>query len=148
MRALRSLSSLETGDLFTYSIVVVDNDRDNSAQEVVRATASETRIAIRYCVEPRQGIALARNKAVENATGDFVAFLDDDEFPAPEWLLTLFRTIEEQKVDGVLGPVRPFFDKGAPRWVKEGGFYDRPEHKTGYALSWSCLLYTSDAADE
>jgi hypothetical protein len=32
-------------------------------------------------VEPRQGIARARNLAVAHAHGDFLAFLDDDELP-------------------------------------------------------------------
>jgi len=79
---------------------------------------------------------MARNKAVENATGDFVAFIDDDEFPVTEWLRTLFLTIGEYNVDGVLGPVRPHFEDGAPQWVIKGGFYDRPTHPTGMALPW------------
>ena len=29
-----------------------------------------------YCVEPRQNIALTRNKAIEHAKGDFIAFID------------------------------------------------------------------------
>ena len=36
---------------------------------------------VKYCVEPRQNIALARNKALQNAEGDLIAFIDDDEFP-------------------------------------------------------------------
>ena len=35
----------------------------------------------------KQNIALARNKAIENAKGDFIAFIDDDEFPLDQWLL-------------------------------------------------------------
>jgi hypothetical protein len=40
-------------------------------------------------------------------------------------------------VDGVLGPVKPLFEDGVPRWVVKGGFYDRPRHQTGFVLDWT-----------
>jgi glycosyltransferase involved in cell wall biosynthesis len=122
--------------LFTHSVVVADNDSAESGRAVVAEIASRSPVAVKYCVEPRQNIAMARNKAVENATGDFVAFIDDDEFADEEWLLTLFKTIREYGVDGVLGPVNPHFDDEAPQWVIKGRFYDRPVHPTGMVLSW------------
>jgi succinoglycan biosynthesis protein ExoM len=90
---------------------------------------------VKYCVESQQSIALARNKAVQNATGDYIAFIDDDEFPVSNWLSTLFAASEKYKVDGVLGPVKPHFEIGAPNWVVKGGFYDRPCHPTGLVLA-------------
>jgi glycosyltransferase involved in cell wall biosynthesis len=88
-------------------------------------------------MQPLRSIALTRNKAIANSHGDFVAFIDDDEFPATDWLLNLFKTCNEYNSDGVLGPVRPCFDNGAPRWVVLGGFYERPMHPTGLSLDWS-----------
>jgi succinoglycan biosynthesis protein ExoM len=135
-RTLEAVLAQRTDDLFTYSVVVVDNDKAESGRAVVEAKASHFSIPIRYCVEARQNIARARNKAVESATGEYVAFIDDDEFPMTDWLLTLFNTIREGSVDGVLGPVNPRFEDGAPRWVIEGGFYDRPVLPTGMSLNW------------
>jgi succinoglycan biosynthesis protein ExoM len=93
-------------------------------------------IPISYCVEPRQNIALARNKAVEHATGDFVAFIDDDEFPTRRWLLNLFETCLRHQADGALGPVKPHFDETPPQWVVDGGFYARRTYPTGYVIDW------------
>jgi glycosyltransferase involved in cell wall biosynthesis len=135
-RALGTLCTQDTNGLFTYSLVVVDNDAAESGRAMVEAVASRSPVPVKYCVEPRQNIALARNKAVENATGDFVAFIDDDELAPKGWLLALFTTWQEHKVDGVLGPVRPHFDEGAPSWVVKGGFYARPELPTGMRLEW------------
>jgi hypothetical protein len=73
---------------------------------------------------------------VENTAGDFVAFIDDDEFPDRYWLLTLFKACKEYDADGVLGPVRPHFDAGAPKWVVRGKFYTRPTYPTGFVLDW------------
>ena len=135
-RSLAELRGLETGGRFDYSVVVADNDSQQSARETVSQFAGKSGIETFYCVEPVQNIALARNKAVLNAKGDFVAFIDDDEFPAKNWLVTLFQTCQEHQVDGVLGPVKPFFDQEPPEWIKRGRFCERPEHKTGYLLDW------------
>jgi succinoglycan biosynthesis protein ExoM len=136
-RSLESVIVQETEGLFTYSIVVVDNDRAESGRAVVSEVVEKSAILLRYCVEPEQNIALARNKAVGNSIGDFVAFIDDDEFVPKKWLLTLFETIKKYDTDGVLGPVQPHFDDSAPRWVIDGRFYDRPVHPTGLFLPWS-----------
>jgi succinoglycan biosynthesis protein ExoM len=136
LQLLANLDSQETGGLFTYSIVIADNDSLKSAEPVVKAFAGTSAVAVRYCVEPRQGIALARNKVVENTDGDFLAFIDDDEIPAEGWLAALFKICNDGGVDGVLGPVKPLFGEGAPGWVVTGGFYDRPDHPTGFVLDW------------
>jgi glycosyltransferase involved in cell wall biosynthesis len=136
-RTLETVCNQRADNRFTYSIVVADNDKAESGRAAVAEVARHFSTSITYCVEPRQNIALTRNKAVENATGDFVAFIDDDEFAIKEWLLTLFETMREHNADGVLGPVNPHFDQGAPRWVIEGRFYDRPIHPTGMVLPWS-----------
>lgn len=135
-RLLEELGGQDTSGLFTYSIVVVDNDYLQSAKPVVVDFAITSSIPIKYCVEPRQNIALARNKAVENASGDFVAFIDDDEFPTKRWLLTLFKTCNEYKVDGALGPVERHFDEKPPKWIIKGNFYERPTYPTGMIIDW------------
>src|SRR5436309_3464345 len=135
-RLLEGLRDQDTGGLFTYSIVVADNDHLQSAKAVVWDFAARSSISIRYCVEPRQNIALARNKAIDNASGDFVAFIDDDEFPTKRWLLTLFDACNEYDVDGVLGPVKPHFDEAPPRWVVKGKFYERSTYPTGFVIDW------------
>src|SRR5208282_5462370 len=71
-----------------------------------------------------------------NASGDFVAFIDDDEFPTKRWLLTLLKTCNEHHVDGVLGPVKPHFDEEPPKWVVKGRFYDRQTYPTGLVIDW------------
>lgn len=135
-RLLQDLSTQETEGLFTFSAVVVDNDAQRSAEPVVRECGTTSQLSIKYCTEPQQNIALARNKAVANAAGDFIAFIDDDEFPIRRWLLTLFEACQKYSVDGVLGPVKPHFDENAPTWVIKGKFYDRATYPTGLVIDW------------
>jgi len=135
-RLLDELGRQESGGLFSYSIVVADNDGEKSAEGVVEEFRATSAVAVKYCVEPRQNIAPARNRVVENAEGTFVAFIDDDEFPARNWLLTLFKTCNEYKVDGVLGPVKRHFDEVPPAWMLKSRFYDRRVNPTGMRVDW------------
>jgi len=88
-------------------------------------------------VEPEQSIALARNRAVENARGDFIAFIDDDEFPCKDWLLNLYKAYSMYNADGILGPVLPHYEIDPPAWIIKGRFHERPSHKTGTVLPWT-----------
>jgi succinoglycan biosynthesis protein ExoM len=133
---LDDLIQQETRGLFTYSILVVDNDSRRSAWPVVSDFAENQSIPIDYYVEPGQNIALARNKAVKHATGDFLVFIDDDENATQQWLFTLIDTCVKHKVDGVLGPVHPEYAEEPPAWVVEGKFYDRPTYPTGMVIDW------------
>ncbi len=130
-RLLRELDQQETDDLFTYSIVVADNDRLQSAEPVLSKFSAVSAIPIKYCVQPEQNISLTRNKAIENALGNFVAFIDDDEFPIRRWLVNLYTTCQKYDVEGALGPVKRHFDVTPPKWVLDSKFYDRKTYATG-----------------
>lgn len=135
-RLLEGLSAQDTSGLFSFSIVVVDNDQSESARPVAENFMARSPLQAAYYVEPRQNIALARNMAIEHATGDFVALIDDDEFPAREWLWNLFSVCTSYDVAGVLGPVRPHFTYSPPAWMIKGRFAERQTYSTGHVLDW------------
>ena len=135
-KLLELLQKQRTDRLFTYSVVVADNDPAQSAQQLVAEISSTSSVGVTYCSESQQNIALARNKALQYADGDFIAFIDDDEFPIEDWLCNLFKTCAAFGVDGVLGPVKPSFESDPPKWVKKGRFFDRPTFDTGYKMNW------------
>lgn len=134
---LEHLGTLKTGGLFDYSIVVSDNDKDQSAKETVANFAATTSIKVTYAVEPEQNISMARNRALQFAVGDFVAWIDDDEFPDRDWLVHLFKALTMSGADGALGPVEPVFENPPPRWVLKGRFFEkrRPAKRTS-KLRW------------
>lgn len=126
-----------TDDLFTYSIIVVDNDDTRSAEPIVVACRSRAPVQIDYYTEPHKSIPLARNKAVQHSIGDFVAFIDDDEIPVEHWLLRLYEASCRYQADAVLGPVTPTYRAAPPEWLIRCKFFDRPRCPTGTVLSWS-----------
>lgn len=135
-RLLERLEEQRTNGRFTFSVVVTDNDSRRSAEPVVAEFATASRIAVTYSCESRQNIALARNDALRHAAGDFVAFIDDDEFPEDGWLGAMLEVCEKYQAAGVLGPVRPHFDDQPARWIVKGRFFERPEHQTGRTMEW------------
>ena len=137
LRLLKEIEKQKTEGLFDYSIVIVDNDSAQSAKLPVAQFTQQSKLSIDYFVQPEQNIALARNKALENSEGDFVGFIDDDEYPVENWLLEHYKAIHKYKADGILGPVLPDYEKVPPKWVLKGRFFDRPSLQSGFILSWN-----------
>lgn len=134
---MRSLRLQETAGLFDFSVVAVDNDASGPARNTVSRLGVELGLEINYGIEPEQTIPAARNHALRLARGNYIAIIDDDEFPPQTWLVTLYRAIQTFEVDGALGPVFPFFDRKPPAWLLKGHFCERPVHSTGTLLDWS-----------
>lgn len=128
---LAKLERQDTDNLFDYSIVVVDNDVQESARKTVESHANQSHIVVKYAVEPEQNIALARNKAVESARGEYIAFIDDDELPEQRWLLSLYKAMHECRAGGVLGPVKRHFEVNPPSWIIKGKLFEKMLFPTG-----------------
>jgi succinoglycan biosynthesis protein ExoM len=135
-RLLEKIGQQETQGRFELSVVVTDNDPAGSARETVEAFAAGSALRVVYAAEKRMNIALARNEALRHARGDYVAFIDDDEFPEPDWLAKMLATCRSFDAAGILGPVRPHFDEPPPAWLVRGRFCERPEHPTGRVMHW------------
>jgi succinoglycan biosynthesis protein ExoM len=135
-RLLLRLNDQVTEGLFTYSIVVADNDYALSGGAIVAKMSSLCKVPIRYCVEPRRSIALARNKAMAHSEGAFVAVIDDGQFPGPTWLLTLYKSLCEHRADGVLGAVKARFEEVPPSWLRQSGIYAGRVNPTGTMVQW------------
>jgi succinoglycan biosynthesis protein ExoM len=134
-RLLRGLAELAFDKCAEPSIqiVVVDNDAEGSGRSVVLHARAALRWPVDYAVEPRQGIAIARNTAVARTSADteFIAFIDDDEVPAREWLDELLAAQAHYGADIVAGPVLPRFEASVAPWLEHGGFYCRKRYPTG-----------------
>src|SRR5262245_54228213 len=88
---LRQLQLQKTDGSFTYSVLVADNDDAQTARAVVERVRQDARVQISCCRAVEKGVAVARNAAVQNAVGDLIAFIDDDELPVDDWLWNLLQ---------------------------------------------------------
>jgi len=62
---------------------------------------------VRYVCEPAAGLNVARNRAMREATGEIVAFTDDDAVPEPGWLANLLRNFADPRVKCATGLTLP-----------------------------------------
>ncbi|MGE3803665.1 MAG: glycosyltransferase family 2 protein [Gemmataceae bacterium] len=120
-------------------ILVVDNDVGESGRSVVERINERADVPlVRYVVEPEQNISIARNRVAAEASGVWLAMLDDDEFPAPGWLDHLLAMAVKTGSDGVLGPVLPHYTVPPPSWIEKGRFFEKPRLpiRAGSDLNW------------
>jgi succinoglycan biosynthesis protein ExoM len=117
-------SDLKAQSRLPDEVIVVDNDASGSARETVEHFRTGAPFPMRYEIQPLRNIALTRNRTVALATGEWLAFIDDDERAPPAWLQELFAAAQRFEADGVLGPVEPIVPDTAPQWIRRGRFYD------------------------
>ncbi len=109
-------------------IIVVDNSATGSAAATCEAHPS--RWPLQYLHEPRPGISHARNRALAAVASDtdFIAMIDDDEVPAPDWLDQLLSAQARSNADIVVGPATPIFPPQTPQWIAGSSIFMKPEN--------------------
>lgn len=115
--ALESIcrQSLERSE---YEIIVVDNNSTDDTRALV--TASTWRdCGVRYCFEPAQGIAHARNCGWKHARGRYIAYLDDDCRAPEDWLESAHRILEEHSPMAFGGPYYASYEGTKPHWTPD-----------------------------
>lgn len=127
---LRSL--LEQTFPLPFEVIIVDNDSHRSGEKIVHGfkdAFGRRGIPLSYLVEPVQNISLARNRCVQAARGNLVAFIDDDERASSHWLEILYNILKETNADGVWGPVIPDIPATFPAWMRNSKIFYRPSQK-------------------
>ena len=134
-RLLESVAGLDVPDALSLRLVVVDNDTEGSAREVVETARTGLRWPLTYRVEPERGIPFARNRAVALAResgADFVVFVDDDQEVPAGWLSELLKVQAATRADVVSCPCIARFESPVPDWIRAGRFFDHaPPFATG-----------------
>lgn len=101
-RCLDALSACRGSE---FELLVVDNAPETDA---VRALLDTRFPRVRYAREPRPGLDWARNRAILEASGEILAFTDDDAVADAGWAAAVRRVFAEQReVMAVTGPVAP-----------------------------------------
>lgn len=142
------LRNLATQTLLPSEVVIADCalPENTETEKVVRALSPELPFRVNYFGSKR-GTAIQRNAGIEVATGDFIAFIDDDVRLEPDYLAQIMAAYEQDtkcEVAGIAGYiVNSFLDPAtSPRWkwyrrlhvfsTYEPGRYD---YETGYPIN-------------
>lgn len=125
-------------------IVVVDNDVQKSAEQIVAEFSDTHSINISYYSQPIQNISLTRNMALEKSSGQYFAVIDDDETADQYWIRNLIDALVKYNADAVFGYVIPVFEPNLAQWKKQREIYFLPVGKTGdrplFHYTTNCLV--------
>jgi hypothetical protein len=130
----RAVAALSRQDYPWYEILVVDN-RPAHAQDAAEHAALEcVDPRVRVLSQPQPGASAARNLALREARGEFIAFTDDDAAADRNWLRSLAtRFAAAPDADCVTGLVLPAeLETSAQIWFEESG--NAPNRRYAAAL--------------
>jgi glycosyltransferase involved in cell wall biosynthesis len=115
---LASLKSLALPEDGAIECVVIDNaSSDDTADVVAAATKSTPPFPIRRVLESRQGSSFARNRAVDEARGEVIVFIDDDAIADRQWLRAMLSALDTRGLDAACGLVLPRWSAPPPPWL-------------------------------
>lgn len=127
-------------------IIVVDDGSVDNTQEVVAQFGKD----VRYIYQDNQGVGAARNRGVEVASGEWLAFLDSDDLWLPDKLSLQFQVLQHFPEFKIIhsnfyssdGP-QIIIEKGLEYWVanSSGVAIDAVDWRTIYANKYSSTDY-------
>ncbi len=116
--ALDSLAGQTGIDAAQFDVLVVDNGSTDATMEVVESYKSKMPFRISTAFEPHQGVSFARNRSLESACGDIIAYMDDDAAANPDWAVAHVEAYEsDPAVRGVMGRIYPIWEGERPGWL-------------------------------
>lgn len=95
-----------------YEILVVDNANDGPTKELCHRLDSQ----IRYILEPRIGLSIARNTGGQEAKGTYLGYLDDDAKIHPDFFVAM-KNLPYSDYDCFGGVYLAWFPFGRPKWL-------------------------------
>jgi GT2 family glycosyltransferase len=134
-------------------LLIVDNASTDQTSQVANQ-AERANAQVRVVLENEPGLSAARNRALLEAKGKYVFFLDDDALAEPGWLNAYrhFLTAPPaEKIAVVGGAVFPEFESPRPQWLTANAdkldIGSRPARLPGFGGAWGCnVAYLREAA--
>lgn len=118
VHTLGSLAAAATHACGDWELLVVDNGSSDDTAAVAHGFAPRLP-GLRLLSEPQAGLSRARNRALAEFRGDWLAFTDDDALVAPQWLAALQAAIRDpREVDFLGGRSQVRWPSSAPAWLR------------------------------
>ena len=100
----RCINSLKNQSLTDIEIILVDDSSTDSSLEICKR-ASDEDFRIKVIHKENEGAGLARNEALKIATGEYIGFLDSDDYVEADMFKTLYEKAIKYNSDLVMSGV-------------------------------------------
>lgn len=157
----RCLQSIQNQSYKNIEIICIDDgSTDGSGDILDKIAASDERLIVIH--QESMGVAEARNAGLQVATGDYLGFVDSDDYICKEMYHEMVEKIETEKVDIVTCGY--YLDDGRQRWhvknlgnVPKGGvsirdflpyIYERDTYRGVASYMWTRLFRRELIFDE
>ena len=117
-RTLADLRRLESPEA-AWELLFIDNGCTDGTPAILARQQWPADWSVRVVREEKLGLSNARNRAIREALGEYVIFIDDDETPNPGWLREYERLIRDHKPDAFGGRIDVLFEDARPAWLSD-----------------------------
>jgi GT2 family glycosyltransferase len=118
VRTLGDLSALALPGA-PWELVIIDNASKDETPELLGRHQWPAGWSVRVIREEKLGLSNARNRAIQEACGEYLIFIDDDETPDTDWLCAYERLIEDKQPDAFGGRISVLFEDARPAWLQD-----------------------------
>lgn len=129
----RCVNSLTNQTLSDIEIILVDDGSPDKCPEICDELAnSDSRIKVVH--QKNSGVAAARNKGMHIATGEYMAFVDSDDYVEPEMYGEMYKVAKEHHCDIVMCDCKKEFVNRSENYTHDirAGYYSRDELEKEY----------------
>ena len=91
-------------------IIIDDGSQDDSVEILNRLAAEDKRIVLVH--QENGGVAIARNRGLELAKGEYVTFIDGDDYVSKEYIALFYEMAEREQLDMIICGVRYVAEDG------------------------------------
>ena len=109
-----------------WEIIVIDNNSNDGTAKLVKEYQQNwlQDVPLKYCFEAEQGISFARQKGMNEANGELVGFIDDDNPPFANWVSSAYKFAQEHPKAGAFSSkIHGIFETNPPEELKDITFY-------------------------
>jgi GT2 family glycosyltransferase len=141
-KSLESVLGLDLPKDIRTEVLVVDNDKEFSAEETINEIQKKSNIKINYFIEEKRGIASARNRLLQEAINlgaTHIALFDDDELLDSKWLVLHVDAYNQNDNAAIIsGPTYNKFLNKYPKYIEKNNIFKSSTTKKSGQVRSTC----------